>query len=84
LLAKVFMSMVFSGIVTITMLAAALTFRSLAFLRFAQSAGIAALNILGVAPFCSLGLFIGGTHNHKSAPAFVNLVYLAMIYLSDI
>lgn len=40
--------------------------------------------VLGSAPFCALGFFIGSVASAKSAPAFVNLLYLPMIYLSGI
>jgi ABC-2 type transport system permease protein len=40
--------------------------------------------ILGSAPFCALGFLIGSLASAKSAPAFVNLLYLPMIYLSGI
>jgi len=40
--------------------------------------------ILGSAPFCALGFFIGSLASAKSAPAFVNLLCLPMIYLSGI
>ena len=43
---------------------------------------VSAVNILGAVPFCAIGLFIGTRCTGKSAPAFVNLLYLPMIYLS--
>ncbi|HLK62708.1 MAG TPA: ABC transporter permease [Bryobacteraceae bacterium] len=80
LLAKMLMAMLFVAIVMITMIAAA----PAGHLRI--SAGhllsLTVVNILGAAPFCALGLFIGTWASGKSAPAFVNLLYLPMIYLS--
>ena len=35
-------------------------------------------------PFCAMGLFIGARVSGRAAPAFVNLVYLPMIYLSGL
>jgi ABC-2 type transport system permease protein len=40
--------------------------------------------IFGSIPFCALGFFIGTLASARSAPAFVNLFYLPMIYLSGI
>jgi ABC-2 type transport system permease protein len=39
---------------------------------------------LGAVPFCALGFLIGALASGKAAPAFVNLLYLPMIYLSGI
>jgi ABC-2 type transport system permease protein len=47
-----------------------------------QVLGVSAVNILGAVPFCAMGLYIGTRCTGKSAPAFVNLFYLPMIYLS--
>jgi ABC-2 type transport system permease protein len=80
LLAKTLMSMLFVAIIMITMIAAA----PLGHIRLAagQLVGLSAVNILGAAPFGAIGLFIGTWASAKSAPAFVNLLYLPMIYLS--
>ena len=42
------------------------------------------VSILGALPFCGLGFAVGVVTSAKSAPAFVNLLYLPMIYLSGI
>ena len=80
LLAKIAMAMLFVAIVMATMAMAApfghLPFTAGALIR------ISVVNILGSAPFCAMGLFIGTWTTAKSAPAFVNLIYLPMIYLS--
>ena len=80
LLAKMLMSMLFVAIIMITMIAAA----PLGHLRFSagQFLALSAVNILGAVPFCAMGLFIGTLAGGRSAPAFVNLLYLPMIYLS--
>ncbi|MEO8742800.1 MAG: ABC transporter permease, partial [Lysobacteraceae bacterium] len=38
----------------------------------------------GVLPFCALGLMIGARANANAAPAFVNLIYLPMAFLSGL
>jgi ABC-2 type transport system permease protein len=81
LLAKMLMAMLFAALVMITMIIAAVTIAHLK-LAIWQFFGLALVNVLGALPFCALGLFIGTCTSGKSAPAFVNLVYLPMIYLS--
>jgi ABC-2 type transport system permease protein len=83
LLAKLVMAMLFGAIVTVTMAAAALTLGHLP-ISAGQCLGLAAINILGAAPFCALGMFIGTRTSAKVGPAIANLFYLAMIYLSGI
>jgi ABC-2 type transport system permease protein len=83
LLAKLLMAMLFGAIVTVTMVAAALTLGHLP-ISAGQCLGLAAINILGAAPFCALGMFIGTRTSAKVGPAIANLFYLAMIYLSGI
>jgi ABC-2 type transport system permease protein len=81
--AKLIMAMMFGAMVTATMIAAALTLGHLP-LSAGQCASLTVINILGTLPFCALGLFIGTRTSGKAAPAFANLIYLAMIYLSGI
>jgi ABC-2 type transport system permease protein len=83
LVAKLVMAMLFGAIVTVTMVAAAVSLSHLPITAH-QGLGLAAINILGAAPFCALGMFIGTTTSGKAAPAIANLLYLAMIYLSGI
>jgi ABC-2 type transport system permease protein len=40
--------------------------------------------VLGVLPFCGLGLLIGSRVNASAAPALVNLIYLPMAFLSGL
>jgi ABC-2 type transport system permease protein len=81
-LAKMLMSMLFVAIVMASMAAVA----PLGHLRLPASRMLAVslVCILGSAPFCALGFLIGSLASAKSAPAFVNLLYLPMIYLSGI
>jgi ABC-2 type transport system permease protein len=83
LLAKVAMAMLFAAIVMATMLAAALSLGHLA-LTAGQIARVGAIGILGAVPFCALGLLIGTWATARSAPAWVNLVYLPMLHLSGL
>jgi ABC-2 type transport system permease protein len=82
LVAKMLMSMLFVAIVMGTMVAAA----SLGHLQLsaAQLLGVSLVNTAGALPFCALGFLVGSLASAKAAPAFVNLLYLPMIYLSAI
>jgi ABC-2 type transport system permease protein len=80
LLAKMLMSMLFVAIVMVTMIVAA-SFGHV-HLTAVQLLSFSMANILGSLPFCALGFFIGSLASGKAAPAFVNLLYLPMIYLS--
>jgi len=77
------MAMFFAAIVMATMLAAALTLGHLA-LSAGQVLSVALIGILGSVPFCALGFLIGVWTTARSAPAFVNLVYLPMLHLSGL
>ncbi len=82
LFAKMLMSMLFVAIVMITMIGAA----PIAHLWSSplQALSVALVCIAGSLPFCALGFFIGSLASAKSSPAFVNLLYLPMLYLSGI
>jgi ABC-2 type transport system permease protein len=45
---------------------------------------MSAVNILGTLPFCAIGLLLGTLATGRSAPAFVNLLYQAMMHLSGL
>jgi len=45
---------------------------------------LGAIAICGVMPFCALGLMIGSRANASAAPAFVNLIYMPMAFLSGL
>lgn len=82
LLAKMLMSMLFVAIVMASMAAVApLGHTHLSAIRMLA---LALVTIPASLPFCAMGFFIGSLASAKSAPAFVNLLYLPMIYLSGI
>jgi ABC-2 type transport system permease protein len=83
LISKMLMAMAFSGVVMITMVLSAV-FVSHLNLHFGQLLLIAGILVAGSLPFCAMGLFIGTCASGKSSPAFVNLLFLPMIYLSGI
>ena len=82
LLGKMGMSMLFSGLVMLLMVVAAL-FKGLD-ISLPRYAAIWAIGVVGTLPFCAIGLFIGSRVSGRSAPAWVNLAYLPMTYLSGL
>lgn len=83
LFGKMLMAMIFSVLVMTSLTVAAVATHRLS-LGPRQFAGIAALAVAGTLPFCALGLFIGSRVAGRTAPAFVNLAYLPMTYLSGL
>jgi ABC-2 type transport system permease protein len=83
LLGKMCMAMLFSALVMLSLVVAATATRDLG-LSAGQFASVVAISILGTLPFCAIGLFIGSRVAGRTAPAFVNLAYLPMVYLSGL
>ncbi len=83
LLSKMVMAVLFSAIVMGTLVMAALALGHPGFTA-GQYAGVCLLAILGSAPFCAVGLFIGTLASAKSAPAFANLAYLPFMHLGGL
>ncbi|MBS0558227.1 MAG: ABC transporter permease [Proteobacteria bacterium] len=83
LLAKMAMAMLFAVIIFIVLAVMAMTLGGVR-LAFMQWLTIGAVALAGVLPFCALGLMIGARANASAAPAFVNLIYLPMAFLSGL
>lgn len=83
LLAKTIMAVLFAALIMLTMTVSGHYLGNLR-LSFWQLFGVFAVDTLGAMPFCAIGLFIGSRASAKSAPAFVNLLYFPMIYLSGL
>lgn len=83
LLAKLFSAMSISLVVIALILAIATTFGHVE-LTAAQAMRTALVGVLGVLPFCALGLLIGTLVSGTGAPAIVNLIFFPMIYLSGL
>lgn len=83
LIAKMAMAMLFAAIIYAILAAMAY---ALGGVRLAPSAwvALALIAVGGVLPFCALGLLIGSRANASAAPAFVNLIYLPMAFLSGL
>lgn len=83
LFAKMLMAMLFACIVTLLLMTLAF---ALGHVRMPVERWIALLtiSILGVLPFCAIGLFVGTLVGGQGAPAVVNLIYLPMSFLSGL
>jgi ABC-2 type transport system permease protein len=83
LLAKMLMSMLFAVLVAAE-LAVAASFVGAVPLTLGQIVGVTVVTVLGTLPFCAIGLFIGARVSGSSAPAFVNLIYIPLMYVSGL
>jgi ABC-2 type transport system permease protein len=81
ILAKMCMTALVALLVTLIVTAAALLSGKMS-LTAGQFAAFGATLVGGSLPFSAMGLLIGTRVGGRSAPAFVNLLYLPMIYLS--
>lgn len=83
LASKVAMAMLFSATI-FAMLAAIATTLGGVSLPLASWSALLAVEVIGVLPFCAIGLCIGTLASGQAAPAVVNLIYLPMSFLSGL
>lgn len=83
LLAKMAMAMTFAVVISVMLALLAVVFADVS-LAPGQWALLLAIDVLGVLPFCALGLYIGAVFGGSAAPAVVNLLYLPMSFLSGL
>lgn len=80
---KLAMAMLFATIIFAIL---ALLSTTLGGVRLPPSAwmSLLAVDLLGVLPFCAIGLYIGSLASGSAAPAIANLIYLPMSFLSGL
>ncbi len=83
LIGRMFNAMVFVCISALLLLALA-KFVGHVPITASQAGQILLVNVLGVLPFCAMGLFVGSLVSGQAAPAIVNLIYLPMAFLSGL
>ena len=83
LLGKMAMAMVVAGVIIALLLALALSAGHVQ-LHAAQIARLFITDVLGVLPFCAMGLLLGTLVKGHGAPAMVNMLYLPMSFLSGL
>ncbi|MDN5780562.1 MAG: ABC transporter permease [Luteimonas sp.] len=83
LFAKMVMAMLFSLLICLLLATLAATLGGVT-LAPGQWAALVAINVVGVLPFCAIGLFIGTLVGGQGSPAVLNLLYLPMAFLSGL
>ena len=83
LLAKVGMAMIFAVCIGAMLLGLGIALGGVQ-MDASQIARLLCVDVLGVMPFCALGLLIGTLVNGSAAPAVVNLIYMPMALLSGL
>lgn len=83
LLARAFMAMVFVAIISILLTLIAVLVGHVP-LTFMQGISLFAINVLGVLPFCALGMFLGSMVSGQASPAIINIIFLPMAFLSGV
>jgi len=81
LLARMAMAMLFASIIALLLISLAL-FVSHAPLTAPMVAKLFVTEVLGVLPFCAMGLTVGTLVSGQAAPAVINIIYLPMAFLS--
>lgn len=83
LLAKMAMAMLFAVLVSLILAALAVGLAGVP-LAPRQWALLLVVNVLGVLPFCAIGLYLGTVVGGRAAPAVLNLLFLPMALLSGL
>lgn len=83
LAAKMAMAMAFAAII-FAIMAVLAVFAAGVNLPLTAWLALLAVAVLGVLPFCAIGLFIGTVSSGQGAPAIVNLIYLPMGFLAGL
>jgi ABC-2 type transport system permease protein len=83
LLARAFMAMVFVAIISILLTLIAVWVGHVP-LTFMQGISLFAINVLGVLPFCAVGMFLGSIVSGQASPAIINIIFLPMAFLSGV
>lgn len=83
LLARMVMAMLFASVISSLLIVLAL-FLAHAPITGLQAIEVFCIEVLGVLPFCAIGLFVGSLASGQAAPAIVNIIYLPMAFLSGL
>src|SRR5690606_11326388 len=83
LFAKMAMAMLFSLLISVMLGVLAGTLGGVSLAPW-QWLALLSINVVGVLPFCAIGLFVGTLVGGQGAPAVLNLLYLPMAFLSGL
>lgn len=81
--AKLVTAVIFAAVVSLLLMLLGATLGKVVLER-AQWAGLFVLAVLGVIPFCGLGLLVGSLAKGQAAAAILNLIYVPMSFLSGL
>jgi len=83
LLGKMLMAMAAAGVVILLLLAMAFSLGHVT-LSPTQAVALLLTGVLGVLPFCALGMFVGTLIKGQGAPGMLQLIYLPMSFMSGL
>jgi ABC-2 type transport system permease protein len=83
LLARMVMAMIFVAISSLALILMALFLAHMQ-LTIGQCVAFFFMNVVGVLPFCALGMFVGTLVSGQAAPAIINLIYIPISFLSGL
>jgi ABC-2 type transport system permease protein len=83
LLGKMLMAMAAAAVVVTLLLVMAFTLGHVT-LGVSQVLALLATGVLGVLPFCALGMWVGTVFKGQAAPGMLQLIYLPMSFLSGL
>lgn len=83
LLGKMVMSMLAAGMVIVLLLTLAVGLGHVR-LQLPQALALLLTGMLGVLPFCALGMLVGTLVKGQGAPGVINIIYLPMSFLSGL
>ena len=83
LVGKMLMAMLVASAIALLLMAMAVFIAQVP-LTAAQALRLFATEVLGVLPFCALGLLLGTLIKGQGAPGLVNMIYLPMAFLSGL
>jgi len=83
LLSRMAMAMVFAAVISLLLMLIGTTVAGVS-LSATQAAALVLVDVLGVLPFCAIGLYIGSIAGGQGAPAVINMLYLPMAFLAGL
>lgn len=83
LLSRMAMAMVFATGISLLLLLIGTTVAGVA-LTAAQAVSLVLVDMVGVLPFCAIGLYVGSRVGGQGAPAVINMIYLPMAFLAGL
>ena len=83
LASRMAMAMLFAMVISLTLLAIGTSLAGVS-LGVARAAALVAVDVVGVLPFCAIGLYVGSRTGGQGAPAVINMLYLPMAFLAGL